>query len=241
MKSRRSIIVIEGFYRDAQAVRNYALRQRYYTPYQDPDVVAAGLEPANWWASWFRLFDECPFKSSRLLVDALEQAVGETIDMEHWRAPFPVDEKSKPLPVSPGVKHGCLWNCCFHVKPDNGQQLGDGVHNHVTDGWNSVGPEGWAGLIYLTPNAPLEGGLHLWRNKQAISNYDWMTPAENWERIDSMGNLFNRLILVRGDIPHSGAGGWGNSLESGRMYQTFFFRSTPRQSLWPVSMPEISF
>jgi hypothetical protein len=127
------------------------------------------------------------------------------------------------------------------VKPDNGQQLGEGVHNHVVDGWNAVGPEGWAGLIYLAPNAPLEGGLHLWRNKEAIRTYDWMTPAENWELIDSVGNLFNRLILVRGDIPHSGAGGWGNSLDSGRMYQTFFFRTRTRQRLWPVSMPEIGF
>jgi hypothetical protein len=67
VKSRRSIIVVEGFYRDAQAVRNYALRQRYYTPYQDPAVVEAGLEPAKWWASWFRPFDECPFKYERLV------------------------------------------------------------------------------------------------------------------------------------------------------------------------------
>jgi hypothetical protein len=239
VKSRRSIIVVEGFYRDAQAVRNYALRERYYTPYQDPDVVEAGLEPAKWWASWFRPFDECPFKSSKWVLDALEQAVEETIDMDHWRSPFPVDSRSKPLPVAAGHKHGCLWNCCFHVKPDNGQQLGDGVHNHVTDGWNSVGSEGWAGLIYLTPKAPLDGGLHLWRNTEPMQNFDWMTPAENWERIDSMGNLFNRLILVRGDIPHSGAAGWGNSLTGGRMYQTFFFRTTPRKTLWPVSMAEI--
>ncbi len=239
MKSRRSIIAVDGFYRDAQAVRNFALRQRYYTPYQDPDAVESGREPAKWWASWFRRFDECPFKSSTWLVDALERAVGETIDMEHWRAPFPVDDRSKPLPVSGSGEHGCLWNCCFHVKPDNGQQLGDGVHNHVTDSWNSVGPNGWAGLIYLTPDAPLDGGLHLWRNTEPLRNFDWMTPAENWELIDSVGNIFNRLVLVRGDIPHSGAAGWGDSLASGRMYQTFFFRTAPVRTIWPVSMPEI--
>jgi hypothetical protein len=239
MSSRRSIIVVEGFYRDAQAVRNYALRQPYYTPYQDLDAVESGIVQAKWWASWFRLFDECPFKSSKWLIDALEHAVGETIDMEHWRAPFPVDARSKPLPIAAGSNHGCLWNCCFHVKPENGQELGEGVHNHVTDGWNSVGPEGWAGLIYLTPKAPLDGGLHLWRNTQPLQNFDWMTSAENWDLIDSFGNFFNRLILVRGDIPHSGAGGWGNSLLTGRMYQTFFFRTAPRQTMWPVSVPEI--
>jgi hypothetical protein len=239
VKSRRSIIVVEGFYRDAQAVRNYALRQPYYTPYQDPREVREGRARATWWASYFRRFEECPFKSSKSLIEALEYAVAETIDLEHWSDSFPVDEVSKPLPELGEGRRTCLWNCCFHVKPENGQKLGDGVHNHVTDSWNPVGPDGWAGIIYLDPKAPLEGGLHLWRNGDPANNYDWMTPAKNWQMLDSFGNLFNRLILVRGDVPHSGAGGWGERLENGRMYQTFFFRTAPRQTIWPVSLPRI--
>jgi hypothetical protein len=239
MKSRHSVVIVEGFYRDAQAVRNYALRQPYYTPYQNCEAVRSGCERACWWTSFFRRFDECPFKSSQRLIEALENAVREPIDMEHWRAQFPVDDESKPLPYTGQPRPTCLWNCSFHVKPENGQQLGEGVHNHVTDQWNSVGPQGWAGLIYLNPVAPLNGGLHLWRNIEPMRNYDWMTPAENWQLIDSLGNLFNRLILVRGDIPHSGAGGWGDRLQSGRMYQTFFFRTIPQGTLWPVSMPEV--
>jgi len=180
--------------------------------------------------------DDCPFKSSQRLIEALEHAVGETIDMEHWRAPFPLDADSKPLRHLGKETRTCLWNCCFHVKPDNGQQLGAGVHNHVTDKWNSVGPDGWAGIIYLSPVAPVEGGLHLWRNVEPERQYDWMTPAENWELIDSFGNVFNRLVLVRGDIPHSGARGWGDRLENGRMYQTFFFKTVPTRNVWPLAM-----
>jgi hypothetical protein len=52
-----------------------------------------------------------------------------------------------------------------------------------------------------------------------------MTPRDHWRLIDSLGNIFNRLILVRGDVPHSGAGGWGHRLEEGRLYQTLFFRT----------------
>lgn len=239
MSSRRSIIVLDNFYQDGRAVRNYALGQSYYMPYEDEEAVRTGRQRASWWASRFQRVDECPFKSSRRLVDALEHATGETIDMEHWRAPFPVDAASKPLRDLGESKYTCLWNCCFHVKPENGQQLGDGVHNHVTDSWNSVGPEGWAGIIYLSPSAPLDGGLHLWRNNSPQKQYDWMTSAENWQLIDSFANLFNRLLLVRGNVPHSGAGGWGNCFENGRMYQTFFFRTIPRQTVWPVSLPEI--
>jgi hypothetical protein len=50
----------------------------------------------------------------------------------------------------------------------------------VVDSWNAVGDEGWAGLIYLHPGAPISGGLKLWRNKNESRNLDWMTPKENW-------------------------------------------------------------
>jgi hypothetical protein len=239
VSSRQCIVVVEEFYRDPQAVRNYALRQQYYLPYEREDDVEAGRARATWWASYFRCADECQLKSSPVLIEALEAAVEETIDLEHWRAPFPVDHRSKPLRDLGAGPRSCLWNCCFHVKPANAQRLGDGVHNHVTDSWNPVGPDGWAGILYLTPSAPLDGGLHLWRNVDPARELDWMTPAKNWELVDSLGNVFNRLILVRGDVPHSGAAGWGNRVEEGRMYQTFFFRTHRRSTLWPVSLPAI--
>jgi hypothetical protein len=225
--TRRAIVVVENFYRDPEAIRDYALRQHFYTPYEDPDEVRAGRVRATWWASAFRPASECAFKSSERLIFKLEAALGETIDRNHWVAPFPVGSDSKPLNASPDDGCSCVWNCCFHVKPANGQRLGDGVHNHVTDRWNAVGPQGWAGIVYLNPSPPTDGGLHLWRNLDHSRDYDWMTPKENWQLIDSLGNVFNRLLLVRGDIPHSGAGGWGDHLEDGRMYQTFFFRTLP--------------
>jgi hypothetical protein len=235
VSSRRSIVVLENFYADPDAVRDYALRQDFYPPYEDPEAVRAGRATATWWASCFRAAESCPFKSSARLVSALEAAVGEPIDMEHWRGSFPVDAHSRPVPPRGPVS--CLWNCCFHVKPDNGQRLGDGVHNHVTDSWNSVGSHGWAGIVYLNPAPPTEGGLHLWRNVDPRRSFDWMTPARDWELLDSFGNVFNRLLLVRGDIPHSGAGGWGDRLENGRMYQTFFFRTRAVDTAWPVGAP----
>jgi len=236
-RSRRSIVVVDEFYGDPDAVRSYALRQSYYTPYEDQDDVDAGRARATWWATRFRDADHCPFKSSADVIRALEAAVGEPIDLDHWRAPVAVDAHSKPTGPN-GGQQSCLWNCCFHVKPDNRQRLGDGVHNHVVDSWNPVGAEGWAGIIYLTPSAPLEGGLHLWRNRDQRKQFDWMTPASHWEQVDSFGNVFNRLILVRGDVPHSGAAGWGERLDEGRLYQTFFFRTRPAAPSWPVAMPQ---
>jgi hypothetical protein len=228
--SRRSIVVIDDFYAEPDLVRKYALDLSYYTPYESRSAVDAGQARATWWASRFQDADRCPIKSSAAVVSALEHATGERIDTEHWRTSFPVTEESKPV-LDPGAPaQTCLWNCSFHVKPDNGQELGGGVHNHVTDQWNSVGSEGWAGIVYLNPDAPVDGGLYLWRNVDESRDFDWMSPAENWQLIDAFGNIYNRLVLVRGDVPHSGAGGWGHRLEEGRLYQTFFFKTVPEHT-----------
>lgn len=225
MRLRKSMVVVENFYEDPDAVRNYALKQQYYTPYEDQRAVDEGRARPTWWASGFRRHEDCSIKSSKVLISTLEYATGERVDMAHWCADYPVGADFKPTRRAATESTGCLWNCCFHVKPNNRQLLGDGVHNHVTDGWNSVGSEGWAGIVYLNPSAPLDGGLYLWRNRNPAANFDWMTSRDNWLLIDALGNHYNRLLLVRGDIPHSGAGGWGESLANGRMFQTFFFKT----------------
>lgn len=221
---RKSLIVVENFYRDPFSVREYALRQHYYYPYQPDSDVASGRVRPSWMTSWFKSANECPFKSSAPLIDSLEQATGEKIDRDHWNLDFPINSEGKAAQDCRTRSRSCLWNCSFHLKPETKQELGEGVHNHVVDGWNSVGEHGWAGLIYFSLRAPLSGGLKLWRNRDRTKDLDWMTPKENWELVDDIGNVFNRLILCRGNIPHSGAAGWGSDSKDGRLYQTFFFK-----------------
>jgi hypothetical protein len=223
--SRCAIVVVDDFYRDPEAVRRYAVGQDYYLPYEQDADVQAGRARATWWATNFRPADRCPFKSSDSLIAALERAVGEQIDRESWTAEFPVDAQSRPI-VTPGVPAlTSLWNCCFHVKPDCGPETRTNIHNHLIDSWNAVGRDGWAGIVYLSPGAADSSGLQLWRHVEPSHDFDWMTPVDNWQPTDSLANKFNRLTLFRGDLPHSGAPGWGDSIETGRMYQTFFFRT----------------
>lgn len=232
--SRRSIIVIDNFYSDPDSVRSYAFRQKYYPPYGTEDMARNNQRP-KWWTSWYKGHDECPFKSSHVLLDTLENIIGETIDRVNWKAQYPVDDKS--LPALPAYYDACLWNCSFHYKTYDQQPYGWGIHNHVTDAWNSVGVDGWAGLIYMAPHAPIDGGLNLWRNVDPAHEFDWMSPVENWQHLDKFANLYNRLILVRGDVPHSGTTGWGSDIATGRLFQTFFFKTLtePQKFSVPVS------
>jgi len=234
---RKSIIAVDNFYSDPSSVIAYAIRQKYYFPYDDDHDVVDKKKDFHWKASWFKSANQCPFKSSELLIKKLEEITGDEIDRVHWNSDFPIAKDGKGIPED-GMgnpadfpnSYSCLWNCSFHLKNDVGQQLGDGVHSHVTDRWNSVGINGWAGVIYLNPYAPIHGGLNLWRNANPAKNFDWMTPKENWIQLDSLGNIFNRLILVRGNMPHSGANGWGPDLKTGRLYQTFFFKIIEKEN-----------
>jgi hypothetical protein len=62
--------------------------------------------------------------------------------------------------------------------------------------------------------------------------YDLKQPLDGetqdmtkWELVDRIGNLYNRLILYRGDIYHASLDYFGNSLENGRLFQVFFLNT----------------
>jgi LPS sulfotransferase NodH len=234
---RVQTVVVEDFYADPQGVLEYALHQPYYYPYEDERDVRSGKATPTWMTSCFQDAKTCPFKSSDAVIAALEGATGEEIDRAYWEADFPRRPNGQPRDDHRSfLARSCLWNCSFHCKPENGQQEGEGVHNHVIDSWNGVDVDGWAGIVYLSPNAPLTGGLRLWRNRDVTRQLDWMTGRRNWELVDSYGNVPNRLILTRGNVPHSGSRGWGDSLQSGRIFQTFFFKVVSRGRRNPVTI-----
>jgi hypothetical protein len=88
----------------------------------------------------------------------------------------------------------------------------------------------WAGVLYLTPDAPISAGTAIYRHKETgiykgPSNVP-NTNIEDWEIITMIGNIYNRLVLYNGDMYHrSLLSGFGNSLETARMTQVFFFNT----------------
>ena len=104
----------------------------------------------------------------------------------------------------------------------------------------------WAGILYLTPNAPLESGTLIYKEeynpllkkmslkmkelaikseKEAKEYYSVMENSNITEFTTQVNNIYNRLLLLRGScLPHrSNIPGFGNSLENGRLTQVFFF------------------
>jgi len=85
----------------------------------------------------------------------------------------------------------------------------------------------FSAIVYLSPEAPLDGGTCLWQHKE--------TPEEDgndeskWELVDKIGNKYNRAIIFQGHISHKSDRYFGNDLESGRLFQTFFFNVQGRK------------
>lgn len=90
----------------------------------------------------------------------------------------------------------------------------------------------WAGVCYLTPNAPLSGGTALFKHKETgrralehpgeyYEGYDYT----KWEMTDRVANIFNRLILYRGNFFHASLDYFGSTPADGRLFQVFFFNT----------------
>lgn len=86
----------------------------------------------------------------------------------------------------------------------------------------------WSGVLYLQPDAPIAAGTGIFRHKETKI---YKGPSEhiinddnNWELITLIGNVYNRLVLYRANLYHrSLVAGFGNSKETGRLTQVFFF------------------
>ena len=100
----------------------------------------------------------------------------------------------------------------------------------------------WAAVCYLTPDAPLSAGTGLFRHKQtglrgwtynehtkeeteSSPTYTECMDYTKWELVDRIGNVYNRLILYRGDLFHVSLDYFGKTLQDGRLFQTFFFNT----------------
>jgi hypothetical protein len=94
-----------------------------------------------------------------------------------------------------------------------------------------------AGILFLTPNAPVEAGLSLLRGRRGglrrrspdtrLMELTFGGGAEfdrtRWEEIDRVGNIYNRLVLFDALLAHGASAYFGSTLEDGRLFQNFFF------------------
>lgn len=84
------------------------------------------------------------------------------------------------------------------------------------ESWVHVDGTEWAGVLYLTPDAPIESGTGIYTKEKDEAHLNTF-----------LGNLYNRLVLYRGNKLHhrSVISGFGDSIKNGRLTQVFFFNT----------------
>jgi glycosyltransferase involved in cell wall biosynthesis len=95
----------------------------------------------------------------------------------------------------------------------------------------------WAAMIYLTPNAPFSTGTSFYAHKETkIRHIDEPGGVESsncfsggyfdstkFELVDTVGNIYNRLVIFDARMFHAAAGYFGQTKEDSRLFQIFFF------------------
>lgn len=91
---------------------------------------------------------------------------------------------------------------------------------------NEILPTNWAGVLYLTPDAPLSSGTNIYKFKdsQKYNENDYSQDMTKWDLIDSIGNVYNRIIIFNAKKYHMSGDYFGLNNEDGRLTQVFFFR-----------------
>lgn len=84
----------------------------------------------------------------------------------------------------------------------------------------------WAGVVYLTPQAPWDAGTSFFVRKDNVLTYDedhLHMDATAWTEVDRVANMYNRLVLWNGRAAHGVTNYFGDKLENCRLTQVFFF------------------
>lgn len=186
----KRLFVVDNFYEDPLAVRNFALNQYYFD-----DGGYLGMRTRKQF-----FFDG--------VKESMERIIGEKI----------TDWESQPM-------NGRFQTC----------KAGTPIVYHCDD-------QKWAAMVYLTPNAPIECGTSFYRHKEtkkyhssqidlntqeSLEVFNQLTFFDKtpYEKIDTVGNVFNRLVIFDGGLIHAASEYFGWDIPSSRLFHMYFFNS----------------
>lgn len=178
--------IVDNFYADPMAVREFALKQDYHE-----GGIGRGYIGRRTYEQF--LFDG--------LKERFEQIMGRKIT--RWE------------------EHGMngRFQCSYAGEP---------LVYHADE-------QKWAGMLYLTPDAPPSCGTSTFafkgtqiRHKHdpgffSKFNTECTLDATPYEPVDVLGNVFNRLVIFDAGLIHSASEYFGYNMENSRLWQMFFF------------------
>ena len=181
---RTNLLIVDDFYPDPLAIREFALTQHF---------EVAGNFPGR------RTKPYLSSSAKKNIQKILLNAAGKVTD---W---------------------GSTYTGAFQYTTEK-----DSSWIHV-DNYNT-----WAGVCYLTPDAPPSAGTGIFKHKEtglfrkpvneklAEKLCSEGNDLSKWDLIEVVSNNFNRMVMYRGDLYHRSLDYFGKDKETSRLFQTFF-------------------
>ena len=212
------VTVIENFYENPDAIREFALAQKYTYCKEVPNIeyVYPGGRTQD-----LSLLDKALFdKICTKLVSVFHNAQHDTM---RWLITTSFQSVSEEY--SQGVIHT--------------------DHNTV-----------FAGVLYLTPDAPLDSGTSLFRKNKTFDEAKYQLALNDndarfksgeiamdtgyhsmFDEIVRVNNVYNTLIIYEGRHFHAANRFFGKTLKDSRLAQVFFVSKidAQKQSVFPIS------
>ena len=178
----KKIWVVENFYTNPYAVRDYAMKQQY--------------EDQSEWYKGRRTIEQHFVPGTKREI---ENIMGHK--MTEWES------------------HGMCGRFQYCTPQDSLVYHWDG--------------QTWAGMVYLTPNAPYQCGTSFYAHESGVrhesdSNSDvafagGFYDSTKFRQVDVVGNVFNRLVLFDARQIHAASEYFGQTIEDSRLFHIFFF------------------
>lgn len=124
------------------------------------------------------------------------------------------------------------------------------------EGWtHNDGNVSMAGIVYLTPDAPLNGGTLICKEKEPGTLYDYQMRNDFYNQKDidlnlyrkfrdahnnkfdttiEISNVYNRLVIYDGRDFHREHKFFGNNIQNNRLTQVFFAEINPNNCYGPA-------
>jgi hypothetical protein len=181
--NNKRLFVVDDFYEDPMAVRNFALSQYFYD-----DAGYLGMRTRK------QFFFEG-------VKEKFEEILGQKI----------VEWENQGM-------NGRFQTCV----------AGTPLVYHCDD-------QKWAAMVYLTPDAPFEGGTSFYAHKKTKVRHNSQDGIMNcfnqktfvdktpYELVDTVGNVFNRLVIFDGGLIHAASEYFGWDIPSSRLFHMYFF------------------
>ena len=190
-------ILVNDFFDDPDKLRETALSLDKWRVMEDPSGFG-----------WKGSRTECLSHYGIKLLDDTTQIIfdyiWDALDLDNWRYPDWDNGKIFPNGSIPGGKiKDPVLSSFFHISTERSKK---GYYDWQDRFHKDFLP--CAGLVYLTPDAPLDGGTSLLDSEHS--------------RFINIENKYNRLLAYDGYNIHGPSNFFGKSKEDGRMVFVFF-------------------